>query len=631
MAEYDGEVRVGTRVDTREMKNTQKEFNRLTKKVESLKATLEGLEAAGWDQDSDHWRRVAIDVANTEAELQNVTARLMEFHDMDDISDGFSEAEEAARNFTDTVQEGAEDANHALQEQTLLLKALGKTLIVFTLLAKGFKAMASAAKAGFKNLEQSESEYSAALASLRSECAQLKNALAAAFEPIVTTAIPYLTQLVSWLNKVIDVVGQFIAALTGKSTYIKAKKQVVDYAKGLDTAKKAAKGALAAFDELNVISQDDGTGSEVQTGGDAFEEVAIDDSILIAAEKVKKILEEIAPYVDEIAMGLAAWKISELLGGGLVAFIGVLAVIAGLVLLVTSYFNMWENGVDWEGIQGYLLGVALVVGGLFLLFGPIAAGLALIVAGVAAVVLAIKDMNENGVTAENVVLLIIGAVGILVGVFLLFGGTVTLVVAAVMAFIAIIAAVVAWAGNGEECLATLKAGFQALGDFIGHVFAGDFEAAFEDIKNILKHFVNFTIIIAESFINVLIKGINWLIEKINTISFEVPEWVPVIGGNEMGFNLPSIKEVKLPRLANGAVIQGGRPFAAILGDQPWGQTNIETPLRTMVDAFKQAMNETGGNNSSYTFIAQLNGKTLFKETVRQNQMHIKATGKSAMG
>lgn len=50
----------------------------------------------------------------------------------------------------------------------------------------------------------------------------------------------------------------------------------------------------------------------------------------------------------------------------------------------------------------------------------------------------------------------------------------------------------------------------------------------------------------------------------------------------------------LPHLASGSVIRGGNPFMAILGDQPRGVTNIETPLPTMVDAFKQAITESGG-------------------------------------
>jgi hypothetical protein len=53
--------------------------------------------------------------------------------------------------------------------------------------------------------------------------------------------------------------------------------------------------------------------------------------------------------------------------------------------------------------------------------------------------------------------------------------------------------------------------------------------------------------------------------------------------------------IKIPALANGAVIRGGSPFLAILGDQPHGQTNVETPLATMVDAFNQALDSRGAS------------------------------------
>lgn len=47
--------------------------------------------------------------------------------------------------------------------------------------------------------------------------------------------------------------------------------------------------------------------------------------------------------------------------------------------------------------------------------------------------------------------------------------------------------------------------------------------------------------------------------------------------------------VKIPALASGAVIRGGNPFMAILGDQPRGQTNIEAPLRTIEQAVENVI------------------------------------------
>ena len=55
-------------------------------------------------------------------------------------------------------------------------------------------------------------------------------------------------------------------------------------------------------------------------------------------------------------------------------------------------------------------------------------------------------------------------------------------------------------------------------------------------------------------------------------------------------NLPSTMQI--PALASGAVIPPNNPYLTIVGDQTSG-TNIETPLQTMIDAFKQALAETG--------------------------------------
>ena len=51
----------------------------------------------------------------------------------------------------------------------------------------------------------------------------------------------------------------------------------------------------------------------------------------------------------------------------------------------------------------------------------------------------------------------------------------------------------------------------------------------------------------------------------------------------------------VPGLAQGSVLKGGDPFLAYLNDQPRGQTNVEAPLSTIVDAFKQALSESDYN------------------------------------
>ena len=431
--------------------------------------------------------------------------------------------------------------------------------------------------------------------------------------------------------------AQFMAILQGKSTYTRARKQTIDYAKSLDTASKSAKKALAAFDELNVLNDQGGVtaGGGELTGKDAFEEAKVDPKMVEMLEKAKKLLELIKPLVIAIGIALLAWKIAGLLkdleglGPYLVKALGLVMLIAGAALMVYNYIKMWKNGVDWDGIVGYVAGLALAVTGLLILFGPVAAGIGLIVGGAAGLILALKDITENGVNAKNMTLLLISAGAILAGVFLTLGGAATVVVGAVMAVIAAIAGVVVWAGNGVEALATLQDMLGKLGTFVKNVFVGDWKGAFDAIVGYAKDATNMGNIIAESFANGFIKAINAIIDAINSISIDIPDWVPVFGGKKWdGPNIPNWNaHVSLPRLANGAVIQGGQPFLAWLGDQPRGQTNIETPLATMVEAFKQAQRENGGGN--YTFVAKLDGREIFRETVRQDRIYQNTHGQSA--
>lgn len=138
--------------------------------------------------------------------------------------------------------------------------------------------------------------------------------------------------------------------------------------------------------------------------------------------------------------------------------------------------------------------------------------------------------------------------------------------------------------------------------FLTGTFTGDWEKTwdgivqiFEGIWDAIKSVINSLLGGIEKMANGVVDGINFVIRALNNLSFDLPSWLPGdLGGKSLGFNLSELPPVTIPRLATGAVIRGGNPFMAILGDQPAGVTNIETPLPTMVEAFKQAMAEMGG-------------------------------------
>lgn len=90
---------------------------------------------------------------------------------------------------------------------------------------------------------------------------------------------------------------------------------------------------------------------------------------------------------------------------------------------------------------------------------------------------------------------------------------------------------------------------------------------------------------------------NWLkehfIDPIGNAFKGIGSWF----NSTFGWNSGSSNYLEnIPGLAQGSVLKGGDPFLAYLNDQPRGQTNIEAPLSTIVDAFKQALSESNYNN-----------------------------------
>ena len=123
-------------------------------------------------------------------------------------------------------------------------------------------------------------------------------------------------------------------------------------------------------------------------------------------------------------------------------------------------------------------------------------------------------------------------------------------------------------------------------------FKGYFNTALEGIGTFFKNYVNGWIGLFEGFINGAIRGINWLIDRLNSIKLKIPSWVPKIGGKSFGVNIRKVSEVSLPRLAEGGFVD--QPTTAIIGE---AGPEVVVPL----DRFEQmmGMNGTGGTVNYY--------------------------------
>ncbi len=147
----------------------------------------------------------------------------------------------------------------------------------------------------------------------------------------------------------------------------------------------------------------------------------------------------------------------------------------------------------------------------------------------------------------------------------------------------------------------------AFGDYIiavirgwGDVLGGLFKSIWEGIWGGIKWYINLILSGIETFINGAIWAINGLIKGINKI---IGAAGGVIG---IELKIPELKNVKIPRLAQGAVIPPNSEFLAMLGDQSSG-INIETPLDTMIDAFETSLDNNGRTANIYV---ELDGRTI---------------------
>lgn len=557
---YDASIRVSTIIDIKDVERAEKEVDRLVKKLDSVRARSAKLETLGGTE--KQFESLGYDAELLEKQLEKATLKAEELRSVfnqQNSENAFSRATKSAKTLFTSIRNGSEKANKGL----VAMYSMFRRIMMRMILMKAIVAVINSIKTGIDNLVHYSSDLNGAFSDLKSSSVQLKNSLATAFAPILTMIIPYITQLISWLNTAMNYISQFWAVLGGKNTYTRAKKQVVDYAKSLKGASKEAKGALAAFDEINVLNKDEGAGGGGEaTGAGAFEEAPVDSAFAEMVERVKAALEAILPLVILIGAALLAWNIYDFLAKLMLAnpllgtIVAAVMAVAGAALAVYSYIQMWKDGVDWKGIIGFVIGVTMAVTALYMLFGPLVAGIALIIAGIAGVVLALHDIIENGVTAENLGLILISTIGILTGVFFAFGTTVTVVVGIITAAVAVFAMLVAYSGNGTEALKHLQAAFKSLGEFIKKVFAGDFKGALEDLKKAGRSFGNFFISVAEGIANGFIKMVNAVIDAINSIKIDVPGWLQKITGMQtFGFNLPHWnKTVSLPRLATGGIV-----------------------------------------------------------------------------
>lgn len=75
------------------------------------------------------------------------------------------------------------------------------------------------------------------------------------------------------------------------------------------------------------------------------------------------------------------------------------------------------------------------------------------------------------------------------------------------------------------------------------VFSNAWNGVCSGITSVFTGVKNTVVGIAQSMVNTVIRAINYCTGQLNKIKFTVPSWVPLIGGNSWGINIPKVSEV----------------------------------------------------------------------------------------
>lgn len=192
--------------------------------------------------------------------------------------------------------------------------------------------------------------------------------------------------------------------------------------------------------------------------------------------------------------------------------------------------------------------------------------------------------------------------------------------------------------------------------FLTGVFSGDWERAWNGITRVFDGIAGVIKGIVDGIIGVImgiVDGVKDAISAINDLAGKKSSLKSGAGNRFLSSSFSASKfrsapstlyaspefeafrTTPIPKLATGAVIPANREFLAVLGDQKRG-TNIEAPLDTIEQANERLLlkvlsrlgiDGNPGGGATYKFVAQLDGRTLFEETIKQGKIQQMSTGR----
>lgn len=624
----------------------QAEFDKVTQEINTLETKLETAKSKanelGTALKTATGQSTQAKISKTKKELEKAEGKLTGLKNNADI------ARKKLEEMGSTPNKNISALSSGIEKFGKRIAGLAKRVFIFSVIT-----------AALRQVRQVISQVTQSDEGFRNSLEALKNSLWAAFTPILNFIIPILKTLINWLTVAVTAVTKFIASLTGKSysAMLENAKQLKAQSAGYDDVGSSSSGAAknmkkvtkeaerqrAAFDDLNVLSSNNDTPDTSAGGGGggiAGGAGGAGASDMNWDFDTKPISEKLAEIMKIVGGALIALGVILLFTGQFGLGLG--AIVAGIAVYSIAEESMNDGTVKKNtktklAELGQIVGGFLAIIGIILIFaGNFPLGIGALIAGIALFSVSSATLDTNGVKnkimkflKDNTALFVgVGIALVVLGIILIVTGVgiplgLGLIAAGGLSLAAAIAP------NWKFITDKLKEIWVKVTDYFKtHIKPWFTKEKWQDlfskigtgVKNGAKSVVNGLISIVES-------GINFIVNKLNSLNFSIPDWVPAVGGKNFGFHLNNIH---IPRLATGAVIPPNAPFAAILGDQKRG-VNIETPLETMVEAFSTALDRRGGaSDGVIENVIMLDGEVLYKsqKKIQRNKGYSFATGGS---
>lgn len=213
-------------------------------------------------------------------------------------------------------------------------------------------------------------------------------------------------------------------------------------------------------------------------------------------------------------------------------------------IIVQTLKNVWDNGIKplWDKWVEFVGGITVIMSELWTSIQPIV----------------MWFIDTFGPSIVNVFHLVADTIGNVIGTILNVLG--------------------AWLSNVGQIVNSVIGVFKGIIDFVRNVFTGNWKGAWDAVVSIFGNIFNGIIGIAKIPINAVIglingmiggieAGVNFVIRGVNKLSFDVPKWVPGIGGKHFGFDLGPVSLGKIPYLAKGGTLLDGMAMVAEAGPE----------------------------------------------------------------